>query len=477
MVKARLLLPLTAVTAVLALVLVIGGYDSARAGTFDPILQVDVATTDPNTPSDYTVTFGVPEGNVNFAGVVAFIPSDWGIIAGDAIEDGTPVGMLTADATLGLVNGSCSQKVPVEFEMYDASLDESETVSFEDLDEDLTRDFAENNIDPDIPDSVFLYPDFIPRVFDEGQQPVRRSAGVSIVAGTPVLLQFLIFPPGTFINENIPSDAELGYPSVTLLQNIGDPNIVPAPGVITDFCSPLTSVNQSFGGDASAPLYVNPQDGTYTFTVISAGQRDADNDGYENGLDTCPFEPNIGNPRVPNDGDLDSDGLDAVCDPNDDPVTGGTNSDEDGDGYLNRQDNCPLIANGERDEATTGNQAEDEDPGDGIGNPCDTNPTEFDGELIIETREVEVTIGAGTGAGGPPTGCTDGTYQCASSEGGGDGDGDGDGNGSENGDDDDGGSSALPFIIVGVIAAVVIIGGGAALLARRRGGGDGGSAA
>ena len=46
----------------------------AKGLTFNPFFELDVATPDPNTPSDYTVTFGVPAGDVNFGGVVAFIP-------------------------------------------------------------------------------------------------------------------------------------------------------------------------------------------------------------------------------------------------------------------------------------------------------------------------------------------------------------------------------------------------------------------
>lgn len=460
--KARPLLRLSALIGALALVMLVGGYDTARAGTFNPTFEIEVVDNTPETPSDFKVTFGVPVGDVNFGGFVAFIPNDWGIVDGEAIDDGTEVGLVTADATLGLVNNPCAQNVPVEFKMYDASLDESDTVSFEDLDEDTTRDFAESNVNPDdlIPDAIYKYPEFIPRIFDEGQKPLRRSAGVSIVAGTPVLLQFLIFAPGTVLNENIPNDAELGFPSVTLLQNIGDPDVVPAPGVITDFCSPLTSINSTFGGTADAPLSMNPQNGTYTFTVIAAGQRDADNDGYENSLDTCAFITNIGDPRVPGNGDLDGDGLDAACDPNDDAATGGTNSDQDGDGYLNRQDNCPLVANGElNEEDASGNQEEDEDPGDAIGSPCDTNPTELDGELLLETLTIDVIVGDGTGPGGPPTNCP----TCLLS---------GDDSQVDPPENDDGGGSSATLIIViaAVIAAIVVIGGGAALMARRRGG-------
>src|SRR6185436_6853662 len=116
-------------------------------------------------------------------------------------------------------------------------------------------------------------------------------------------------------------------------------------------------------------LAVNPQDGTYQFSTLSFGQRDADGDGYENGLDTCALLPNVGSPKVSLDGDLDGDGLDGACDPNDTSGVG-TDSDEDADGYQNRQDTCPLDANGEAEGET--NQA-DEDK-DQIGDICDPDP-------------------------------------------------------------------------------------------------------
>ena len=75
-------------------------------------------------------------------------------------------------------------------------------------------------------------------------------------------------------------------------------------------------------------LFRLPEAGTYTFTTTAMSQRDAEGDGYENALDTCPLDPNQGNPRIKGDGDLDEDGLDAACDPNDDPLAGGLNSDE-----------------------------------------------------------------------------------------------------------------------------------------------------
>ncbi len=141
--------------------------------------------------------------------------------------------------------------------------------------------------------------------------------------------------------------------------------------------------------ESGVPLLTNPQDSTYTFTILAAGQRDADGDGYENGLDTCAFVANEGDPRIGGDGDFDNDGLDAACDPNDDEI----NSDQDLDGYLNRGDNCPLDANGENED----NQRDTDN--DGIGDTCDPNPDDIDaqGELFLTTVTQEFVVGTGTG--------------------------------------------------------------------------------
>jgi hypothetical protein len=456
--------------AVLAIVLLLGKADTAFAeATFNPELNVELATPTPETPSDYTVKFNLPKGDVNFAGVIAFIPPEWGVVTGDRVPVGADVGTLTAQSTLGLINAACNQDVPVEFFMKNASIDRGNTVSFDDTDENNTRDFAEDRNGDGNDDAIDLYPDFLDRIVDE--QPIRRAAGIAIVAGTPVLLQFLVFEPGTQIRDDIPNDEELGFPSVTFLQNIGDDSAVPAPGVITDFCTPLVTDNVTLGQTTDGvKLFVNPTDGTSTFTTLGRGQRDADGDGFENSLDTCLLVPNIGDPRVNNDGDIDSDGLDQACDPNDDPNSGGTNSDEDGDGYLNRQDNCPLDANGEQED----NQA-DEDL-DQIGDACDPDPQTENGDLLPAQLSFDITVGAGGDSPGQRPSkeacpdCWDENWSFGGSD---DGNNGGepsstnapDDNGSTS--DDGGGSSALP-IVIGVVAAVVIIGGGAALFMRRR---------
>jgi hypothetical protein len=431
----------------------------ADAQSFAPTLEVAVVDTTPETPSDITVDFGIPKDDYQFAGVVQFIPPEWGIVKGDKLEIGADVGHLESKAVLGLINGACLSELPVVFDFKNASLDTSDTVSFQDEDDNGTADFAEDKDENDLFDAVDKYPDFLNSLFEDAESPpLRRTAGETIVAGIPVLLQFLIFAPGTTINENIPKDESLGFPTVTVLQNIGDPDAQPTPGAITDFCAPLTTTNTTFGGTADAPFFITPQNGTYTFTTIALGQRDADGDGYENSLDTCPFDVNDGNPKEANSGDLDGDGLDSACDPNDDPATGGTDSDEDADGYLNRQDNCPQDANGENDES---NQV-DEDL-DQIGDACDPEPAVANGDLSSVTLEAEVVIGDGTGPGGPPSDeACGGPDMCAPSTGGSVDDGDGGGSN----------TGVIIGIVVAVIAAIVIIGGGAALMMRRREGGS-----
>ena len=451
--------------AALLVVGLLGTADTVRAD-FNPELTVTVDNPEPEANSDYTIEFGLPSDSVNFGGVVAFVPVDWGAVPGDEIPIGAAVGELTAEATLGIVNSACNTTLPVEFTMLNSSIDPTDTVDFLDSDDNGTEDFADDKDNSGLQDAIEKYSDFINRVLvDEDDQPLtplRRAAGTTIVAGINVLLQFLLFEPGTFINENISNDSELGYPTVTLLQNAGDPDFDPIPGPITDFCAPLSTFNTTSGetkdnpntdaDEGGVPLFFNPQDGTYTFTTISVGLRDADGDGIENSLDTCNFVANVGDPRETRDGDDDGDGLDAACDPNDDE----TNSDEDLDGYTNRQDNCPLDANGEESD----NQRDTDN--DLIGDACDPNPDNADteGELVFSTLVQEIIIGTGTGEGGPPT-------NCPNCFGGGDGNG---GAPSETGDDDDGGGLSTGALI-GIIAGVIVLGGGAFFAMRGRGGG------
>lgn len=493
--KARLLVGWTALAAASVLALLAGGADSVHAASFNPQLAVSVDDPTPGVASDVVSNFDLPEGDVNFAAVVSFIPPEWGVVTGDKIPIGMQTGVLDAQSVLGLANGACGTQLPVKFDMLNASININDTVSFNDEDENNTADFADDEDGNGIFDGIDKYPEFLNRVFkddDTGEilQPIRRSAGVTPVAGTPVFLEFLIFPPGTELPSRgggtLPSDEALGYPSVTVLQSIGDPDAEPEPSIINDFCTPLATINRSYGQERDeagnvvadgVKFFVNPGDGKYTWTTAAFGQRDADGDSYENSLDTCPLAANVGNPRITSDGDTDSDGLDQACDPND-SAQGGTNSDQDADGYQNRNDNCTLEANGQEED----NQ-KDTDL-DQIGDACDPNPDEPNGDLLSSTPKSEVTIGTGTGTpatpspdqcpdcyvGGPikTNPASNGGSQATTPAATGGGSVTPAPTGDGNGDDGGGGSGTTIAIIIGVIAAVIVIGGGAALAMRRR---------
>lgn len=126
----------------LALVFLLGGADTTRAGTFNPTLEVKVADATPETSSGFTTDFDIPSGDVNFAGVVAFIPKDWGVVPGEEIPIGTIVGNLTSQATLGLFNNACNSELTVEFTFLNASTDPADTVDYDDGDDNGTSDFA-----------------------------------------------------------------------------------------------------------------------------------------------------------------------------------------------------------------------------------------------------------------------------------------------------------------------------------------------
>ena len=315
--KPKVLLSLVVGSAALTLVALLGAADTAHA-TFNPTLEVTIADPAGGANSDFTGDFNLPEGDVNFAGVVAFLPADWQITPGDDIPIGTVVGQFVAQATLGLINGACDNVLPVEFIMLNSSIDPSDTVSYVDSDDNDTDDVFEDKDDSGLPDAFEKYPDFITRVLmDEDDQPltpIRRSAGITVVAGVDVLLQFLVFEPGTFIDELIPNDEELGYPTVTLLQNIGDPESDPTPSAITDFCTPLITSNTTFGiardNGCTAAVPEDELDPLCDVTGVVLNDCDdpRDNDGDQTANDGCPTVGDQGETACEDDVDDDGDG-------------------------------------------------------------------------------------------------------------------------------------------------------------------------
>jgi hypothetical protein len=349
---------------------------AATLGDFHPSFGVEVGDASAGSNSDVTITTALPEDEVNFQAFFMTIPDEWHIVPGCAISLGTTVETVGWLTTLGLLNNPCSNPVAVQFSMRNASTDPTNLMDFVDDDGNLVDGFEKDKDGSGLPDVIERYPDLLDSTF-AGRVPLRRAVGISTIAGIPVIAQTLIFSP---------LDELAGQTLVILFQDFPTARTTISRSPFTDQCAPfslkLTELGTSPDGIV---LERNPAAGTYTFATTAFGLRDADGDGVENNLDTCPFDVNVGNPRVPGNGDADEDGLDAACDPNDLAA----NADQDGDNTLNRGDLCPLVPGLDRSGAQ-----KDADL-DQIADECDIygkGPDVGDGDVVLSSVGRDVTI-------------------------------------------------------------------------------------
>ncbi len=383
-----------------------------------------------STAADVTTSFNVAAPHSNFAGVVLTLGDPDFVTAADADIDpnGQTIGGLSTSTSLGLINGACITGVPVDFILYESSVSGSLTTNPEGTpdrwaDPDTTGsagggpdgivlDEESAGLGNDLADSdspfVGAMPDIYLPLFDPDLDypggpnggiasitPRARYTGatrVPAVTGDWQLLTVMNFDADAL--TPFAEDAS-NYPhifgtaglsgmnvSMTLLNDIGATQT--SPSTIVDFCTPLvvdiTVLGTSSGSDTR---FTTPAaSGQYDFFQLSTGYRDADGDGIENQFDTCPFAANIGNSRQPTgpaNGDQDIDGIDDSCDI---ASTAGV-LDVDSDGFNNRQDGCPQIADGGASQknseflTTYAATAPDSGPkGDGITDACD--PNDFD---------------------------------------------------------------------------------------------------
>src|SRR3989304_8474660 len=151
--EVSLALVLGVFVAVMAAVIVVRVSDAI---TFEPALTASVSDPAAGAAADLTTDFSIAKGGSQFLAQATFTPSEFAVSAGADIPLGAIVGGLTANATLGLINGPCNSALPVVVDLMNATTDTSATVTFDDQFQD-----ADANT---LPDSVDKYPDFLTRM-------------------------------------------------------------------------------------------------------------------------------------------------------------------------------------------------------------------------------------------------------------------------------------------------------------------------
>jgi hypothetical protein len=414
---------------------------------------------------DLTLDFDLPRGHLNVAAeaFVFTLSGEFAIAADSEIPDATLVGGASAQAELGLLNGPCNSTVQSEFILYEATTDIDESIDVAPhavaiLIEDGT-DTYEGKGDSSSP-LVSRYPGFNNRFFDPdgtgdwtaGYSPVpphSRYVGATKIQDEWQLLQVFVFQPGALkaafdanpANSTHPFSrlhSTLGWTMVLLLNDSAGYSSFPS--AVNDWCSSLSLTGMLLGrvdvdgnGVPDTDRLTSPAtaggidgEGTHLAQLYTLSIRDADGDGIDNSLDTCPYVANQEDPWSTNAPDYD--GLDSACDPSptvasppatppdyvdndsdtlvdEDPVNGydddgDTAVDEDGncrataglpdqdqDCYPDRQDNCPLVSNPGQTEGELSQPRNSAAPDGGprndhIGNSCDSQPTVANGRFF-----------------------------------------------------------------------------------------------
>ena len=387
------------ILAFVGLAAVMGRGSGASATTFEPSWSATLANGSPGASSSITLRLSIPSPSANFGQLLNFIPPDFEITPGADIPNGALAGTVNANATLSLVNGPCNTAVSPTFEMMEASIDLNNSIP-------IYAGFYDNN-NNGLLDNVDYYPSFL-SIYAPQVEPVVRLYGQTVVAGVIVPLNFVIFEPGAAIPLHPALDPALGYPTVVI---IGDPIEPIQPLAISDFCSPLETATTLRGVSQDNPatpvneggltLRRNPgQAGAFNSVMFARSRWDADADGIENDLDPCPHAADATwDPRGSSAaGDADLDGLPDSCDPNDSD----TDPDQDGDGYLNRQDPCPRLAEF---------YPYDSDR-DGIGDSCDVSPNDASDAGAAHRHDVcladTIVVGVPASEDPPPVDCPGG---------------------------------------------------------------------
>jgi hypothetical protein len=380
---------------------------TAHATTFTPSQPGGVvfSALAPGANPNITVSFDMPSPSANFstqAGHLVTFGAGAVATAGDAaIPTGAYIGSLSGVWNLGLANSECTNAVPITFNLVEAATPATTPAVIAPTGPPGNR-LANLAVDAGgngIADGADAYPTFVAEALDPDGPggpaapiaPLARYFGDAFVAGTLIsIVQLVIMPPGAM--AAIPNlewmTGPWGFPMVVFLENALGP---PSNSAVSDSCNVTTSSTSLLGvaadnactSPAPPPACFVAGGGFVLQSAVSAGcpgdgapnecgppacpcsrvtnpagpsvltwrqyvvsQRDWDTgampfaaagDGHTNDIDPCPtaVDPALFPP------DADADGIWTSCD----PAPAVAAADVDGDGWLNRLDNCPLVAN------------------------------------------------------------------------------------------------------------------------------------
>lgn len=367
---------------------------------------------------------------------VEFLPASFSVAKGSDIADGSIVGETRATFTFGLLNNPCFSSVPVQFTLLDGSVDTAKTIDPKppgqaNVMEPLAQDANPPNSLPDGVDSYpsFLNtlfdpdysgpgPDLLPRTADDVNGPLAPPAprarlfGTSFVQGQWIVLNVVLFEPGTKATRDAEFDPSLGYPSVVVLL---DPTTPASPGAISESCAPLELTTVTFGltrdnpctfapapGDTGCPASpkfpcannvdddadgkVNdgcPQEGSTAETGAQCDNNGSDDQEDTRANDGCPqVGPASEGGLIADPEGCDTDDSEASCQYRGNPQAGGTfnivtftvgGRDADDDGIENGLDVCSLKPNADW-KPRAADPAKDSDL-DGLPVECDPDPS------------------------------------------------------------------------------------------------------
>ncbi len=449
----------------LALLLVValrGDNGPVEATTFTPALTVTRTTDAAGAHPDVSVATSIPQTGTDafFSQFFNFFPSAVGTYSDAAISDGTVVGSVNFNTRLGLFNSQClfpfSPSGPVTF--IEGTTSRTNLVPYADtaIDGSPTDPSPGNGVEA----GADGYPLRVAQVTPGGES--SRWFASTVILGLQVDIHYLTYPAG-----GLGLPAGLGKPTLVFF-NTSDVGVA-TPTIVTDSCpaffasvtglgnagdNPSTAADESLAASqpgGSAFLLTNPGPGTILYTQLAQSERDSDNDGIGNSDDSCPYQPNVGSPYTPpisidlaSDGaefnfftnGILPDGIDAVCDLDPLSTCGPGIFDDlnlslgavdcDLDGFPNRGDNCPQVANASQlnsELLAAGVFYADGGPKeDDAGDVCDPNPGIPDGHYhqTLNILPVCITSAAPTGsplpAGVPWFADSDGDGWCNISE-------------------------------------------------------------